>query len=111
MRPTPLGIYSAGLTTAEKRAVRELEHCATLDAEVAMFRVLLRRLWLDHSADPTDPRRHAYTRHLCHVAATLSNLVKAHHAVSGGAADSLADALAKIVEELDTLTTDETPTT
>ena len=107
------GFYSQALSAAEREDVAAFDALSSLDAEIAITRVALRRILvmlltgLTPGADPQPLDALDYARYAelaFRGASTVGRLLRARHALGGVQADafhqSLQEALAEISEEL-----------
>jgi hypothetical protein len=92
------GFYSRTLWEDEILDVARLaaEGDVSLDEEIAMLRICMRRV-LEAGIDPTKT-----LQLLSRGTGQLASLMRAKRALSGDAADGLADAFAKALDELST---------
>jgi hypothetical protein len=96
-KPTTGGFYDKLFSDEELRDVGRLAAGdASLDEEIAMLRVAMRRVL----EAPLDPARTLQL--LSRATGQLATLMRAKRALSGEAADGLADAFAKALDELST---------
>ena len=101
---SPLGIYAAVLTPEEQLLLEQSGDQLDLEPEIWLLRIMSRRLFVAIGQDGTD--REAL-RKLASVLyqgiARLAHLLRVRRALRGEAADGLAGALAKALDEIDLL--------
>ena len=101
---SPLGIYASVLTAEERRLLEETGDRLDLEPEIWLLRIMSRRLFVAIGEDDTDRET---LRKLASVLyqgiARLAQLLRVRRALDGEAEDGLAGALAKALDELDTL--------
>ena len=104
VEPSPLGIYAAHLTPEEQRLLEQAGGTLDLEPEIWLLRLMSRRLFVAIGEDATDRET---IRKLASVLyqgiARLAQLMRVQRTLQGDAADGLAGALAKALDEIDEL--------
>ena len=106
--PTKHGFYSSAVAPDELAALVAYSDDMTLDDEIGITRIALRRALKALSA-PTDPPARFALQDFARLAAvvfqggrTVARLLRDRRALSGEAADGIAGALAQAIDELST---------
>ena len=104
VEPSPLGIYASALTPEERRLLEQAGDTLDLEPEIWLLRLMSRRLFVAIGQEDTDRET---IRKLASVLyqgiARLAQLMRVRRTLRGDAADGLAGALAKALEEIDDL--------
>ena len=104
VEPSPLGIYASALTPEERRLLEQAGDTLDLEPEIWLLRLMSRRLFVAIGQEDTDRET---LRKLASVLyqgiARLAQLMRVRRTLRGDAADGLAGALAKALEEIDDL--------
>ena len=104
VEPSPLGIYASALTPEERCLLEQAGDTLDLEPEIWLLRLMSRRLFVAIGQEDTDRET---IRKLASVLyqglARLAQLMRVRRTLRGDAADGLAGALAKALEEIDDL--------
>jgi hypothetical protein len=99
---TTHGFYATAYTAAEVADLVTHAINDSLDDEIATARVALRRV-LQHLYDDLDPREYAKLAALAFIGSrTIGRLMRDRRALSGDAADGIADSISSALDELST---------
>jgi hypothetical protein len=102
--PSPLGIYASALTPEEQRLVEQGGGRLDLEPEIWLLRLMSRRLFVAIGQEDTDLET---ARKLATVLyqgiARVAQIMRVQRTLQGDAADGLAGALAKAIDEIDEL--------
>jgi hypothetical protein len=104
VEPSPLGIYASALTPEEQRLVQQDGRRLDLEPEIWLLRLMSRRLFEAIGQEGTDLET---VRKLATVLyqgiARVAQVIRVQRTLQGDAADGLAGALAKAIDEIDEL--------